>query len=349
MASRSTALYLRVGTLVLVGAGLMVGFVLFLTSRNFGGREVTLETYVRESVQGLDVGSAVRYRGVRLGQVREIGLVSAEYRTEDGERFNTAFQRVLVRFTVDLARIGPLGREDMLHEAVEHGLRARITSQGITGVSYIELDFSPPDRFPVVQPPWRPRFTYIPSIPSTVAQVQSAAENLVQRLQDVDFRGLIENIAGLVQDLRREVGQEGEVNVALREATQLLTTLRGAVDTADLPGVIAELRRTSEAARTVLTGRETRQAIANVSQAAGQFGQAAQSVREAANRVPQALAGLDSTLRSGRGLVSDTQADLTPILRDLRAVASNLRDVTELLRRAPSQALFGSPPPPERR
>ena len=49
---------------------------------------------------------------------------------------------------------------------------------------------------------------------------------------------------------------------------------------------------------------------------------------------------------SARGTTTDVKAELAPILRDLRATAGNLRDTTELLRRAPSQAIFGAPPPP---
>ncbi len=33
-----------------------------------------METYLNESVQGLEVGSKVRYRGVVVGEVRRIGF-----------------------------------------------------------------------------------------------------------------------------------------------------------------------------------------------------------------------------------------------------------------------------------
>ena len=44
------------------------------------------------------------------------------------------------------------------------------------------------------------------------------------------------------------------------------------------------------------------------------------------------------------------KTELAPIIRDLRAAVGNLRDTTEQLRRYPSQAIFGAPPPaPEQR
>ena len=72
-------------------------------------------------------------------------------------------------------------------------------------------------------------------------------------------------------------------------------------------------------------------------------------MRTAAARLPTAIAALESGLRVARGASTEIQAELAPILRDLRSAVGNLRDTTETLRRSPGQALFGAPPPPERR
>src|SRR5215218_6373085 len=163
---RSRGLYVRVGALVLAALGLALAFVLFLTANRPGDSAVTYETYLRESVQGLEVGAAVRYRGVSIGRVEGIGLVSAEYRRAESDAFGPAYQLVYVRFSVDTRRIGEAPSVD---DAIRLGLRARIAAAGITGVYYVELDFVDPDRYPVMNVPWEPRSTYIPAIPSTVA------------------------------------------------------------------------------------------------------------------------------------------------------------------------------------
>ena len=143
--AQSRGLYVRVGALILVGLALLMAFLLFLASGRFGVRSEVFETYVEESVQGLDVGTPVRFRGVAIGRITQIGLVAAEYERPRGTPFAQAFQLVMIRFSVDLDRVGEV---PALDDAIRLGLRARIASQGITGVNYLELDFLPPDRYP---------------------------------------------------------------------------------------------------------------------------------------------------------------------------------------------------------
>jgi len=325
---------LSVGLMVVVGLALLVGFVLFLTQNRTSSSDAMFETYIRESVQGLEVGSPVRYRGVAVGRVTEIALAAAEYRRPEGEGFAAAFQLVVVRFAVNLARVGDVPSTE---EAVAQGLRARMAAQGITGVGYIELDFLDPDRFLVPSVPWTPRYGWIPAVPSTVAQVTSAAEMFVRQIQGIDFVGLVANINDLVSDLRRQA-EGGDLAVALRDTSALMQELRGIVGASDVPGAVAELRATSAAVRGLAEGREIRETLSAM-------GAAAQDLRRATARLPGTIGQLESSLRAARNTTTDVQADLAPLLRDLRATTANLRETTEALRRSPSQALLGAPPP----
>ena len=61
-------------------------------SARFFRKKALVETYIDESVQGLDVGSPVKFRGVPVGRVEQISLTSAEYATRR--------QYVLVRMSI---------------------------------------------------------------------------------------------------------------------------------------------------------------------------------------------------------------------------------------------------------
>ncbi|WP_137180512.1 MlaD family protein [Roseomonas sp. AR75] len=335
---KSSTLYLRVGALVVVGALLAVGFVFFLAGNRNAGPTVTFETYSRESVQGLDVGAPVRYRGVAVGRVSEIGLVSAEYRRPEGTPYTEAFRLVFVRFVVDTNRVGETPRPE---EAIRLGLRARITAQGITGVNYVELDFVDPARFPAQPVPWTPRYPVVPSIPSTVEQVRSAAETLMQRLSEVPLDQIMSNLNELLAALRQQAAG-GDAATILNETARTAELLRKAVQDGDIAQTLADLRGAADAARELLAGNELREAVTNISATAAEL-------RRAAAALPGTLAGLDRTLRTVRDTTQDVQADLLPILENLRSVTSNLRATTQQLRNSPSQTLFGAPPPPPER
>lgn len=330
-------LYLRVGILAVVGVVLAVAFVIYLASSRGLRNAKIFETYVSESVQGLDVGAPVRYRGVAIGRVTEIGLVGATYRRPEGTDFNQLFQLVLVRFAVDMSQLGDV---PAVEDAIRQGLRVQIASTGITGVRYVELNFISAQRFAALQPPWQPRYTYLPSVPSTVTQVQNAAERFVERMQALPVEQIAADLAGLISNMRGQTG-DGDLARLLREAAGVTAALRGTVETADIAGMVAELRATVGDAREILTGREARSAIANASAAA-------LDLRRAAQRLPAAIEGLERSMRTVRQTTADVQAELAPLLSDLRATSANLRATTEVLRQAPSQLLFGAPPEPRR-
>ncbi len=333
----SRKLYARVGALVVVAGLLAVGFVLFLTSGRFSQNTAVFETYLRESVTGLDVGSPVRFRGVSIGRVTELRLVGAVYpRPAGGGDNEAAFRRVLVRFAIDPAALGT--NAPSVQQAVQQGLRVKLASQGITGVMYIEADVVDPARFPAETWPWTPQFPAIPSMPSTVAQVTSAAEAILTRIEQAPIDRILQDSAALVNDFR-EMITTGDVAVILREASTTLVALREALTKADLAGTVAEIRGLAADTRALVDGPEIRGAVQSTSAAA-------QELRVAMARLPATIAQLDQTLRTVRLGVGDTQADLGPLLRDLRSTAQNLRDTTEAIRRTPSQALWGSPPPP---
>jgi ABC-type transporter Mla subunit MlaD len=239
-------------------------------------------------------------------------------------------QLVVIRFAVERA----VARITSLDDMIAAGLRTRIASQGITGVTYLEIDILDPRRYPPIQVPWKPRYDHVPAVPSTITQVTSAAEQILRRLEALDIEALVNNAAGLMADLRRQVN-DGEVAIALREASETLTELRAEIRKARFEDTAAELRdaihHLGEA------GRSTQELMSS------------REVRDALARIPAAVTALEQTLRTARGTTADLQADLSPLMRDLRSSVANLRDTTEALRRNPSQTLLGAPPPPPNR
>ncbi|MGH7783151.1 MAG: MlaD family protein, partial [Candidatus Binatia bacterium] len=84
-----------------------------------------VETYIEESVQGLDVGSPVKFRGVLVGKVDRITLASVEYKTRR--------QYVLVRLDITSNVFQfPISEPNnpILRAELERGFRVRLAAQG---------------------------------------------------------------------------------------------------------------------------------------------------------------------------------------------------------------------------
>jgi len=335
MAERGASL--RVGLLILVGIALTVGFVWF-----FGGQTIShaivCESYFSESVEGLEVGGAVKYRGVTLGRVSEIGLTVAKYSAGRPSKVDLpSYQEVFVRYDLDRAKTGQRWLPDIA-TAVHLGLRARLATQGITGLSYIELDFVDPARYPAPPPPpWQSQAEYIPSIPSTLAQVQDAAQQLLTKFNTVDLAALTTSLTQLARDLREELSS-GDVHKTVEKTQELLRTLQDAVQAADLPGLSGEWRRTALAVRDTVQGEDAKRLLAGAAQSA-------ERLARAAAQLPPLIAALQATAQHVDSGTADVQRALVPLLRDLQATVQNLRDITEALRQAPAQVMLAAPPP----
>jgi phospholipid/cholesterol/gamma-HCH transport system substrate-binding protein len=325
--------FLRVGLLIIGGLGLLVALIWFLGGSRISGGTL-LESYFSESVQGLEVGAPVKYRGVTIGRVSDLGLVSAEYgQIRDTDREGLLFRLVFVRFAVDTAKVG---RMPDTQAAVALGLRAKLASQGITGLSYLELDFVNPKSYPPLDLPWTPKAEYIPSMPSTFYQVQDAAQQMLARLNRVDIDALSSQLAGLLGDLRAQLSG-GDLHDALSGAALLLRSTNAAVQAADLPGLSADLRHTSTSLRSVFEGEQMRKLLTNSALAA-------ERLADVSARLPAVVASVQALTQRAGSSSADVERSLVPLLRDTQAAVQNLREMTESLRRYPAQIF--SPPPP---
>ncbi len=331
MTTRATNL--RVGVLIVLGVVLLVAMVLFIAGgRLRQGR--LIESYFRESVQGLTVGSPVKYRGVTLGEVTELGLTAAEYAPPAPAEFDRAqFQMVYVRYRIDISKIISA---PTTQEVVQAGLRARLASAGLTGLAYIELNFVPGAPPPVTMP-WTPVADVIPTVPSTFAQVQDAAAIIAQRLEKVDIEAMVNGIIGLTTDLRTQI-DKGDLHQMLASGAAAMAGANEQIQRADLAGAVAQLRAASASLQHLLDSPDMARSLANADLATSRLA-------EASARLPALITSLQALVRHTDGQTADLTTELAPVLRDARAAAANLRDATEQLRRDPGQLLFGGPPP----
>lgn len=255
MSNRQTAQYYRLGIFVLIGAAALVALVLVFGARNLFSKTMTVETYIKESVQGLDVGAPVRFRGVRMGQVSYIGLSGNIYE-EDVPRAERK-QYVVVR--MDITRTDSDAEANAYLEKLVHdGLRAQIRGQGITGINYMELDFvKDPTNLRVLPYTWKPDYLVIPSQPSPVNILLDNVEDALQNFNKMNLAETQHKVDTLITNLNGMVagtdGKNSGLNSSVTQLNELLTKLNGATKNDELSIMIEQLSASIVVLRQTLT------------------------------------------------------------------------------------------------
>ncbi|RLK50171.1 phospholipid/cholesterol/gamma-HCH transport system substrate-binding protein [Alkalispirillum mobile] len=242
-------LFVIVLTFAVIGAGLYLGGDIRTTPH----RDFAL--YMDESVAGLNVSAPVRYHGVDVGRVQGISL-NPEHPDE-------------VRVVISVEEGVPVGRETV----------ATIRSQGLTGISFIELSGSTTE--PVTPDPRAgdtlPEITTTPSFGARVEQTVDEALGVMSVIAD-EVRDLLreenrervsrllhnaEILSGNLADSTGELDQTvARVNRLLEQGNQTAERLPDSMDRLDATldrwaGLADDLGETGEALGTLATRGET--------------------------------------------------------------------------------------------
>lgn len=204
MANENKPKYARIGFMVFAGALAVAGALVYIGGFERGDMEYLVESYYDKPVSGLSVGSAVNFRGVKIGEVRDITMVrprSADFSVAD-------IQRIRILLSLNLRRMGHRVRPDeaelrrMMESYVAHGLRATVSASGITGLSRIELNMidNPP---PPASLSWKPRHPLIPPAPSLMEGFSDAATRLMRQLNRMDVSSVWSNVQSVAESTAR--------------------------------------------------------------------------------------------------------------------------------------------------
>ncbi|MGN0833661.1 MAG: MlaD family protein [Kiritimatiellia bacterium] len=200
MATDNHASYTRIGFTVFVGVAAIVATLVYLGGVRGRGDELLVETSSDQPVGGLSVGSAVNFRGVKVGEVREISFVGNKYAV-DGADSSRIY--ILMAIKVGLLwRDAPDGdqTERNLQMLVDRrGLRATVASSGITGLSHVEMNFNPPDQLETPTISWRPEHPYVPAKTSLMENFSVAATKVMNQINRMDLESVWSNVSATVE------------------------------------------------------------------------------------------------------------------------------------------------------
>ena len=190
--------YAKIGLAVVLGLAATLGVLVYLGGAGGGDDYVYAETYYDTSVSGISVGSAVNFRGVKIGEVKEISFVGAKY----DEATGADARRIYILMAISRRTAGDYA--DRLEGLAERGLRATVTASGVTGLSRIELDIrrdAPPT--PPPQLSWKPRHVYVPAKPSLLDSFSDSATKVMNQINHMDLDAVWSNVHAAVESIAR--------------------------------------------------------------------------------------------------------------------------------------------------
>jgi len=343
--------YFKLGLFVIGAVICAVAILLVVGSGRWFTPKLTIESYFDESVQGLDIGSKLKYRGVVIGDVTLISFTHIRYQLDrpisERARFVLVEAEIQPRLLGGRASAGDLTDAPNWALEVERGLRMRLAPQGITGTSYLEIDYVDPATNPVLAFDWKPVNIFIPSARSTLTSFVNAASEIIERLRKLDVEGTMANLNTLLVTTNERVGAVDTRKLGEqtnRTLAQIESSLKS-VDTKRLSdegaALLAELRQSNAELKSLLSSPALKRIPENADAAVGDLRKLINDPKLAA-----AVAHLERTLSRLERITGGSEANLAGTIENLRQITENLRDLTENAKRHPSGLLFGEPPTP---
>lgn len=291
--------------------------------------------YFNESTHGLDIGSPVKLRGVRVGRVVSMNVL---YNPKSANQSVVAVGCELSRniITTQSGSVLEVSDRNELQKLVDQGLSANLQILGIaTGLLFVELDFRDPVAFPPPKPSSENEYIVVPSQPSAISELQASISEIVSNLRRIDFAALANEVHGLLQDTRKQVngldlaalndqwiktGRSFEELASSPEIKQTISNLNIAVVQLNktLQNLDTKVNPTSdELAKTLLEAQKSLKAFSEAAAEAKLFIAAQSGLGENANRT----------------------------LTELADAAAQVQRLADFLERNPNALLTGRKPP----
>ncbi|HVP68029.1 MAG TPA: MlaD family protein [Anaeromyxobacteraceae bacterium] len=312
-----------VGGFILGGVALLLLGIAWLASGRLFEKHFTFVVFFPEPVRGLEVGSAVTFSGVPIGQVRVIQVFMLTNTLELADRKPGSTTEVTIEVARRFLRVPPNAKSDFedLDEwataklLAAKGLRAQLMSGSlVTGQLYIDLDFHPeiPERLSEIPA----RYPQLPSAPNDLALLRGKVESLVDKLAGLPLDRVVTDLAEALESIR-DLARSPEVRGTLSSARRAADAMQGTL--ADVDRLVVELRAKVKEVEPGAVQAELSQVLAKMERS------------------------LDAIRAASTG-AAGVEEQLDQTLREIGRAAASVRVLVDFLERHPESLLQGKAP-----
>lgn len=322
--------------------GFIIGAVLLLALgfAVFGGADLLTRkshfiSYFEGSVQGLRVGSNVIFRGVRVGSVTNIELLT---------EIETLDPVVRVTFQLDPESIktlrdnrvveGSLKSVIGLERLLKAGLSAQLTTESlITGQLAVELDFRPQRDLSLRGTD--SKYPEIPGVQSNIRRLLEQFRNELAKIQEsVDLEQLALDIQGAAEGVN-ELVNSADLRESLKGLNSLINSEEIQQLAVSMQQTMEDLSAASSAAKEVFSAvEEDSEAVTT-------------ALKPAAERLHRVLVDAEQMFEAANQLLRGNTEQaylLESALRELEASAEAAGRLFDYLQRHPEALLQGKSP-----
>jgi len=302
-------MYFNVGLFVTIGILIGVSAIVWVGASKYFQEGTIFVTYFDESVQGLQIDSSVKYRGVDIGRVMKIGVAPDNRLVEVVMKIE--FKGNVVRDTV-----------------------AKLRTAGITGIVFVELERRKPEDIklsPKIDFPTR--YPVIQSLPSDIKQIFSAVDSIMEKIKQIDFKGISNQLIDTTKAVEIFVGGDRMKRI-LSNIEYTVANLESATDKVNdimtegiIEDVVTEAKDAIKEAKTVITRVKTEVDSLNVAETTGKANRLIENINKKMNTAA---------------------TEITVTSENLRRVSETLENLMERLSADPSELIFSVPPTQKR-
>lgn len=311
-----------IGLFIVTGLGLGVAGLLLFSSSKFFTRTKDVIIYFDESLNGLNEGAPVKYRGVTIGSVKRVMVQFNQATNDYAMPVILELQEQLIRER--LGEPAEIFSESSLNARIHGGLRGSLQTESlVTGVLYV--DVRPNTNAP--SPVFHQLQKVYPELPSEPTQIQRLFNNLAS----LDVKSIEQSLNDLLTKLETVVEQLHMTDIN-RGVTNLLASVDRLVTSPEITNGLAAIRPALDQYRELgakLTGRVDPLAD-RVTDSLGE-----------ANRALAQIRGAGENLRAMLAPESPVHHDLNLALEQLAGAAQSISTLVDFLKQHPNALITG--------
>ncbi|MDR1413482.1 MAG: MlaD family protein [Puniceicoccales bacterium] len=224
-----------IGVFVVVGVVLFVSAVVVFSSMDLLAKKMTFYSFFDTSLNGLDVGAPVKFKGVKVGTVESIEII---YDNELDEAATAVIFNINANLfkTFKGSRLRVSDYDMFYGEQIDRGLAAKLSMESIlTGRLYVGLDYHKNKQERVFKDIHLKKYKNMPSVATDLDEFMASFDVIMKKLSKFDFEKISSKITSFLDVLEIKVRNLdfSSLNKAMESIADVLTfdsSTRRAID-----------------------------------------------------------------------------------------------------------------------